>query len=68
MSTNKFEPEKIVEKRNDQNLFQASYTAEKYGDITPLLMTKKTAHQSIRLLDFHKSRGIDQIKVFESKS
>ena len=44
VSTNKFEPEKIVEKRNDRNLKQACSTAQKTGDLTPLRMTKKTAH------------------------
>ena len=60
VSTNKFEPEKIVEKRNETALFQAFSIAKKYGDLSSFNTIRKTANESIMLLN--KSRpqsGLD---------
>ena len=50
LSTNRYEPEKLVEKRIQQNLKQATVTAIKFKDMTRLQNLSKITDMSLNLL------------------
>ena len=50
LSTNRYEPEKLVEKRIQQNLKQATVTAIKFKDMTRLQNLSKITEMSLNLL------------------